>query len=77
MGVAKVTATYRRFSVILMDDHHSGVVIVLEPDEAWDVFLKLVYSTEADSPLVTSALRKMAKALGSEWAMPEQVLQEG
>lgn len=71
MRVAKVTAVYRRFSVILMDDHQDGVVIVLQPDEAWDVFLRLVYSSQEDSPLVTSALQKFAKALGNEWAMPE------
>lgn len=52
-----------------MNDHQDGVVIVLKPDEAWDVFLKLVYSTEADTPLITSALQKIAKALGNEWAM--------
>lgn len=55
-----------------MNDHQCGVVIVLEPDEAWDVFLRLVYSTQEDSPLVTSALQKFAKALGSEWAVPTE-----
>lgn len=56
-----------------MNDHQRGVVIVLEPDEAWDVFLRLVYSAQEDSPLVTSALQKFAKALGSEWAVPVEV----
>jgi hypothetical protein len=53
-----------------MNDRPDEVVIVLGLEEAWDVFLRLVYSAEEDSPHVASALRKFAKALGSEWALP-------
>ncbi|MGV3618226.1 MAG: hypothetical protein ACO1SV_23100 [Fimbriimonas sp.] len=52
-----------------MVDHNGQVVIVLNGDEAWDVFLRLVYSPQADSPLIESALRKFAAALGSDWAL--------
>ncbi len=59
------------FSVV-MDDHSHEVVIVLRKDEAWDLFLRLVYSTEEDSPLTAEALRKYAKALGSDWALAKK-----
>ena len=52
-----------------MDEDHAEIVITLQVDEAWDVFLRLVYSAEEDSPHIASALRKLAWALGNEWAL--------
>lgn len=58
-----------------MPECDSEVVWVLNREEAWEIFLRLCYAAEEDSPQTQAALVKMATALGADWAVPRPTVE--